>query len=271
MSLASVNGIDVRYERTGKGLPIVWVGGTGVGGGVWEQQVVHFAPQYECITYDLRGTGGSSAPDIPYSVEMFVEDLVALLDHLCIRQAHFAGFSLGSAIIQKMAISHPNRVLSATLMSTWSCTHRAEHIRRWFLARKRTLENASKDVFNDFSFWMFSPTIMEDYPEIVDRVHRTFVRNSADQPIHAYIRHFEADLEHDTEEELQSIECPTLVVYGSEDRITLPRYNKRVAEKIPGSWCREIAPAGHFMWIEQPDQLNALMDDFLNHAEETKE
>jgi len=260
---ADVNGITLAYESTGEGFPLVFVGGTGVGGGVWEAQVEHFKSSFRCITFDLRGTGRSSAPDEPYSVELFRTDLSALLDHLGIRSAHFAGFSLGSAIIQRLALTEPERVRTATLISTWSSSSREHHIRMWFEARKSAMEEAPREVAQRFAFWMFAPSVLDFEPEVVERVQNVFAAHTSAQPVHAYSRHFEADLGHETREDLHRIGCPTLVVYGAEDLITLPWYNRAVAELVPGAVLREIPRAGHFLWLERPTELNAAIEDFL--------
>jgi 3-oxoadipate enol-lactonase len=261
--IAQINGVSISYETHGQGEPLVLVGGTGVGGGVWKQQVEHFGSSFRCVTFDLRGTGTSSAPDEPYSVEMFSRDLSGLLDHLGISSAHFAGFSLGSAVIQRLAISEPERVRSACLISTWSSSRREHHIRMWFEARMRALEEAPREVFQAFGFWMFAPSIIDHEPDVVARVQQVFATNSSAQPVHAYSRHFQADLEHETRDELAQIRCPTLVVYGAEDLITLPWYNRTVAELIPGAVLCKIPRAGHFLWLERPEQLNAAIEEFL--------
>jgi pimeloyl-ACP methyl ester carboxylesterase len=261
--IAQINGVSISYESVGDGEPFVFVGGTGVGGGVWAHQVERFRHSFRCITFDLRGTGASSAPDEPYSVELLSADLSGLLDHLGIGSAHFAGFSLGAAVIQRLAISDPARVRTASLISTWSSSRREHHIRMWFEARKRALEEAPRDVFQAFGFWMFAPSIIDHEPDVVARVQEVFAAHSSAQPVHAYTRHFEADLGHETRDELSGIRCPTLVVYGDEDLITLPWYNRTIAELIPGAVLREIPRAGHLLWLERPEQLNTAIEEFL--------
>ncbi len=263
MPIAQINGVSISYESDGDGEPFVFVGGTGVGGGVWAHQVERFRHSFRCITFDLRGTGASSAPDEPYSVELLSHDLSGLLDHLGIRSAHFAGFSLGAAVIQRLAISEPERVRTASLISTWSSSRREHHIRMWFEARKRALEEAPRDVFQAFGFWMFAPSVIDHEPDVVARVQEVFAAHSSAQPVHAYTRHFEADLAHETRDELSQIRCPTLVVYGDEDLITLPWYNRTIAELIPGAVLREIPRAGHFLWLERPEELNTTIEEFL--------
>jgi 3-oxoadipate enol-lactonase len=261
--IAHINGVSISYEIDGDGEPFVFVGGTGVGGGVWEHQVECFRKSFRCVTFDLRGTGASSAPDEPYSVDMLSRDVSGLMDHLGLRSAHFAGFSLGAAVIQRLAITQPERVRTACLVSTWSSSRREHHIRMWFEARKRALEEAPREVFQAFSFWMFAPSIVDHEPEVVARVQEVFAAHSSAQPVHAYTRHFEADLGHETRDELSQISCPVLVVYGEEDLITLPWYNRTIAELIPGAVLREIPRAGHFLWLERPEQLNAAIEEFL--------
>lgn len=266
MPIVEVNGVKLAYEEHGSGEPFVWVAGTGISGGVWGKwQVPHFSDRYRCITFDLRGTGASDSPVGGYSVPVFAADVLGLLDHLGIERAHFAGVSLGSAIIQELAISHPERVRSATLISTWSSTRREHHIRRWFEGRLLTLKSGAPiEVFRAFGFWMASHTVIDLEPELQAEVEAFFAANSAAQPPHAYIGHFEADLEHDTMDRLGEIRCPTLVVYGDEDLITLPRYNETVASRIPGAISRVIPQAGHFAWVERGDQMNTIIDEFVS-------
>ena len=269
MAIANVNGINIHYEDRGQGDAIVWIAGTGIDGGIWDLwQSPHFEPRYRCITFDLRGTGSSDAPETGYSVRTFTDDVIGLVDHLGLETAHFVGVSLGSAIIQELALARPDIVRSAVMVSTWSSTRREAHIRRWFEARLTTLRSGAPiDVFRAFAFWMSSPTIIDMEPNLQSQVENFFAAHSATQPKHAYIGHFEADLQHDTMDRLGDIICPTLVVYGEEDLITLPRYNETVADRIPGAQRKVIAAAGHFAWVERGEQLNEIIDQFLLEVE----
>ncbi len=269
MATAHVNGINIRYEERGEGFPIVWIAGTGIGGGVWDMwQTPHFERRYRCVTLDLRGTGASDSPESGYSVRTFAEDVIGLVEHLGIKSAHFAGVSLGSAIIQELVLARPDLVRSATLISTWSSTPREAHIRRWFEARLLTLRSGAPiDVFRAFGFWMSSPTVMDLEPVLQSKVEALFAVNSAAQPLHAYIGHFEADLQHDTTDRLGQITCPTLVVYGDEDYITLPRYNETVAARIPNAQRHVIPNAGHFAWVERGAEMNEVIERFLDKVD----
>jgi 3-oxoadipate enol-lactonase len=261
---ALVNGVELVYQVTGSGDDLIWVMGTGMSGDAWHRfQVPHFRERYQCVTYDLRGSGQSECPNDAYSVRLLADDLVALLDYLEIDQAHFVGFSLGSATLQELTLAHPKRVRSAVFLSTWSSTRREHHIRRHFESRIYALEHATLDVFNKFAFWMWGPSTVDDRFEELQELEEFLVSVSGARDVSGYIGHFAADLAHETYQRLAAIKCPVLVAYGAEDLITRPTYNRRVADAINGAKHVEIAEAGHLAFLEKPMEVNLAIDAFL--------
>jgi pimeloyl-ACP methyl ester carboxylesterase len=191
-------------------------------------------------------------------------DIEGLVRELGLPGVTMIGFSLGSVIIQELAIRAPDLVGRAVLLSTWSSTRVEHHIRRHYEARLLALEKAPRDVFGAFAFWMWAPSFVDDEPDRMAELQEFFVGVSSAQPQHAYANHFKADLSHDALERLPQIRCPTLVVYGAEDLITLPRYNRRVADHIPGAQVREIPGGGHIAWGERPKEVNEAIRAFLD-------
>jgi pimeloyl-ACP methyl ester carboxylesterase len=112
---------------------------------------------------------------------------------------------------------------------------------------------------------MWAPSFVDDEPERMAELQDYFVGVSGSQPQHAYEQHFRADISHDALDRLPQIRCPTLVVHGAEDLITLPRYNRRVAEAIPGAQLQEIDGGGHIAWGERPAEVNRVIREFLDH------
>jgi pimeloyl-ACP methyl ester carboxylesterase len=265
MPVASVNGVDLHYRETGQGYPLVWVMGTGMNGDAWHRyQIPEFQNTYRCVTYDLRGSGRSECPDAPYSAAVMADDLAALLDHLGIGQAHFVGFSLGAATVQELAISRPDRVRSAVLMSTWSSTAIEHHVRRHYESRIYALQHADDfDVFRKFAFWMWAPSTVDDRYEDLLELEQFLGSVSGARDRSGYIGHFAADIAHETLQRLPQISCPVLVVHGDEDLITRPDYNQRVAASIPAARLAKIARAGHLAFLEQPAAMNAAIGKFL--------
>jgi pimeloyl-ACP methyl ester carboxylesterase len=113
------NGVKIRYTVTGKGEPVVLIHGfTASIEKNWGLPGVigALSKNYQVIALDNRGHGKSDKPHDPsqYGIEM-VEDVVRLLDHLQIKQAHAIGYSMGAIITAKLLTVHPDRLLSATL------------------------------------------------------------------------------------------------------------------------------------------------------------
>jgi pimeloyl-ACP methyl ester carboxylesterase len=267
MPFAQVNeGLSMYYDEGGSGEPVLWLAGTGTSGGMWSRfQVPAFTDRYRCIAMDLRGTGRTDAPDMPYSMPMLAKDVEGLMRHLELERAHLVGFSMGSAIIQELALTAPQLVRSAVLCGTWSSTSIEHHIRRHYESRMIQLREAPPQVFQSAGFWGWSPSFVDDEADLMEELEAFVGEVSSGEP-GARLEHYRADLAHDTLARLGGVSTPTLVLYGAEDLITLPRYNQRVAAAIPGAELQEIQGGGHMVLLERPDDCNAAIRDFLDRT-----
>ena len=115
---------------------------------------------------------------------------------------------------------------------------------------------------------MWSPTLVDEEPERIRELEGFLRSASGSRDVSGYTGHFKADIAHETLDRLGRIECPTLVLHGEEDLITLPRYNETVAGAIAGSKIVAIPRAGHLAFLEQPDKVNAAIGDFLGSLAE---
>src|SRR5690606_24536439 len=101
MATARINGVDLFYEITGEGFPVIWCHEFAGDSQSWEPQVRHFSRLYRNITFNYRGYPPSSVPAEPsaYSEPHILDDLLGLVDHLGISQAHLVGLSMGGSIV----------------------------------------------------------------------------------------------------------------------------------------------------------------------------
>ena len=111
MPTFDADGVNIHYEVTGSGLPLVLSHEFAGDGASWEPQVNFFSRRYQVVTYSARGYLPSDVPEDPaaYSQERSTEDLRCLMDHLGIEQAYIGGLSMGGSVTVSFAIAHPER------------------------------------------------------------------------------------------------------------------------------------------------------------------
>src|SRR5205085_6565387 len=113
------NGVKLRYQIEGQGEPVLLIHGFTANIEIqWGLPgiIAALSKDHQVICYDCRGHGRSGKPHDPkqYGMEM-VEDAIRVLDHLKIQKAHVVGYSMGAMITCKLLVTHPDRLLSATL------------------------------------------------------------------------------------------------------------------------------------------------------------
>src|SRR5579864_5897795 len=120
MPTATVNGIELYYEDTGTGYPVVFCHEFAGDYRSWEPQVRAFGRLYRCITYSHRGYPPSTVPSDPeaYSQDLLIEDLHGLMNHLGIQQAHLVGFSVGGNVVLNFALKYPRACRSIAVIGT---------------------------------------------------------------------------------------------------------------------------------------------------------
>ncbi|HEV2030485.1 MAG TPA: alpha/beta hydrolase, partial [Candidatus Dormibacteraeota bacterium] len=113
----SSDGVELHYEETGRGFPVLFVHEFAGDHRSWAPQVAHFGKSCRCITYAARGYPPSDVPtDLSaYSQAQAVEDAVAVLDAAGIQAAHVVGLSMGAFATLHLVLSHPDRVRSAVV------------------------------------------------------------------------------------------------------------------------------------------------------------
>ncbi len=145
MAKASVNGVNLYYEVTGEGFPLVWSHEFAGGFESWEPQVKYFSRRYKVITYNARGYPPSDVPKEPdaYSQELAVEDLYQLLRHLNIQQAYIGGLSMGGNVALNFGIAHPDMTRALIVAATGSGTTDRENFEQRTENMARRLESES--------------------------------------------------------------------------------------------------------------------------------
>jgi pimeloyl-ACP methyl ester carboxylesterase len=257
-------GITLNYEITGEGEPLVLIMGTSGSILLWAEIVPRLAEQYQVIAFDNRGLGGSERGEGQITVAAMAEDVSALLEALDIPKAHVMGWSLGSAVVQELALAHPDQVASAIMYATWG---RCDGFQRSVLTALR-LPYAVRDMEAALTTAgiAFSPQLLDhpDFATMLEPMLPAFPQN--EEQMQVTVEQWDADLAHDTLDRLGGITAPTLVIVGEQDLLTPPWQSRAVAEAIPGARFEFVTGPGssHGLHIERPDDLVRIVTGFLN-------
>ena len=120
MPKARINGIDVRYAVTGSGPWLALSHSLACRLEMWDEEVRRLSRRFTVLAYDTRGHGETSAPAMPYTLDMIADDIKGLLDHVGAKQVHWIGLSMGGVFGLAAALRHPGIFASMVLADTSS-------------------------------------------------------------------------------------------------------------------------------------------------------
>jgi pimeloyl-ACP methyl ester carboxylesterase len=104
---ARINGVRIWYKETGEGEPVIQIHGAGFGHFNFATATPILSRTFRCIDFDMRGYGQSERPLQNYTMEVWADDVVGLMDHLGLPVAH--GTSMGGMVAQQFAAKYPER------------------------------------------------------------------------------------------------------------------------------------------------------------------
>jgi 3-oxoadipate enol-lactonase len=259
----SINLHTMNYTERGlpQGIPIVFIHGFPFNHTMWDPQMKALPNHYRAVTYDIRGHGDSAVGDGQYSIEFFVDDLLALLDHLVIDKTILCGLSMGGYIALRAYERFPERIRALVLCDTKSeaDTNEAKVKRS---ATVRSVKTTGVGPFaDDFAKLVFAPQSFQTHPEAVEAIKAAIRANS---PIGISGAAFALGCRTDTTSVLSSIKVPTLVLVGEYDTLTPPAAAETLHRQITKSEFHAIPAAGHMSNLENPAEFNRHLIEFLN-------
>jgi proline iminopeptidase len=264
--------VKLYYEEAGSGSPVLFSHEYAADYRNWEPQMRYFARRHRCITYSARGYSPSDVPKDwkDYSYKHWVEDLVAVLDHLKIDKAHVVGLSMGAYTAAVLGFTYPNRALSLTIAGAGTGSERAlvEEFRK-----------NSKQVAEDF-LKKGTPEVVKAYganparipflvkdPRGFEAFNKMFAEHDALGSSNT-VRGFQAERPsiYDFEAELRKVTVPSLIVCGDEDEPCLePSFFLK--QWMPTSGLVVLPKTGHVVNQEEPALFNEAVADFIARVE----
>jgi pimeloyl-ACP methyl ester carboxylesterase len=241
------------------------IAGLGDPAEAWQPQLDGLSGSYLLTAFDNRGAGRTPLPEGRLSASAMADDAAALLRALEIPSAHVAGFSMGSAIAQELALRHPELVRSLVLMSTYArpdALWRSQLIFWRWLVEGAPSERA---FFEAFFTWVYTPRAHAD--GTVAQIVEEALAFPHKQSVKAFQAQVDVCIAHDTEDRLPEIAAPTLVLSGELDIILPPRFGRSVAAEIPNARFEVMAGEAHQPFQEVPEEFNARVEAFWREVE----
>jgi pimeloyl-ACP methyl ester carboxylesterase len=273
MPIAHVNGVDLYYEITGEGYPLIFSHEFAGDYRSWEPQVRFFSRLYQVITYNDRGYPPSGVPKDPeaYSQEIMVDDLYQLLLHLGISKAHIAGLSMGGNLALNFGLKHPE-VCSSLVVA--GCGAGSTNRKQFEQDVKTIADRLEKEGMPKVAeFYGAGPTRVQ-FRRKDSRGYREFLEQfKGHDAIGSALTFRGVQLRRPSifalEEKLKVLKVPTLILIGDEDEpcIEPAIFMKRL---VPYSGLVVLPQSGHTVNLEEPDLFNRAVLDFLTAVQAGK-
>ena len=245
MEKINVNGIQIAYERHGKGTPLVLLHGYPLDHHLWDDVVPLLKETFDLIIPDLRGFGESTTVATPYGMNDFASDIAGLLDQLGIQKTALAGHSMGGYVALAFAERYPERLNGLALVSSQVLADPPDRKEARYKTAAEVAEKGISGVVETMTSKFTS-----------DPHWQAFARESMEkqQPA-AYIGALKAMADRaDSSGLLATIKYPVVVIHGDADALIPVDRAREVRAARPESTLVEISGAGHMPMCEAPTE-----------------
>ena len=272
MPRAKINGVNLHYEATGDGFPLIFVHEYAGGYESWDVQVKFFSRKHRVITYNARGYPPSDVPQDPeaYSQDIAVEDLHQLLRHLGIEEAYICGLSMGGNVALHFGMRHPSMARGLVIAGAGTGTGSTDP-GRLSSEVNDLADKLEAQGMEGLAYYTKSPTrvqLLRKNPEAWEEFNRLFLGHSALGSALTF-RGVQGKRPSilDLGPELRKIKVPSLILTGDEDApcIEPSIFMKR---NISTSGLITFPQSGHAINLEEPELFNHSIQMFLTAVEE---
>jgi len=260
MANARINGIDVRYTVTGSGPWVALSHSLACRLEMWDEEVKRLSRHFTVLAYDTRGHGETSAPAIPYTLDMIADDVKGLYDHLGIERSHWVGLSMGGVFGLATALRYPG-IFETLVLADTSSKLSDEGIAA-FRDRVATVKAGGMEAMVEptLARW-FKESFRASSPNLMEKVAR-WIRTT---PVDGYVGCSAAIPTIDVTHRLKEIDIPCMVIVGADDIAMPPAMAAILDQNLPRSELVVIPNAGHLSNLEQSGAFNAALDRFYRH------
>jgi len=258
----TINNLSVSYSDHGPddAPAIIFIHGFPLNKSMWDIQVEALKENYRVIAYDIRGHGNSDPGIDEFFIELFVNDLLRLMEKLEIEKSILCGLSLGGYIALSAVLKHPDRFDGLILNDTQCIADTPEIKENRCQAIIRITKNGVEQYADEIIKNLFAPESFSKKKNVIVAVKEMIIstpKQSLCNTLHALAERKE------TCDQLPEINIPVLIMVGKEDKITPIAAAQQMHEKMFNSKLEIIQQAGHLSNLENPTAFNAHLMNFL--------
>lgn len=257
--------VELVCASHGAGPALVLIPGFGTGAWLWFKQVDALAAHFRVVVFDPRGVSGSDCPDEAFTTRTLADDIACLLSSLGIARAHILGASFGGFVAQEFALAYPE--LTSRLVLACTSFGGPKHVAPSFevLEAMASTEDLNTDGRVRRNLLLsFSQKYLTEHADDVEEIIRLRAANPI--PHSAYLRQLRAAIAFNVESRVHEINMPTLVISGDRDVIVPVENSRNLAAGVRGSKLRIIEGGSHQFFIENADEFNLAVIEFLELA-----
>lgn len=255
MYKVNVDGINIAYERKGKGQPLILIHGYPLDHTIWNGVVTSLSDEFDLIVPDLRGFGESDVMEADDSIIDYATDMAGLLNHLKIKKATLAGHSMGGYVALAFAREFPERITGLGMVSAQILADTKERKESRIASAKQVLEEGVHPVVESMT------------PKLSKKVQiQDFVRSliSKQRPLGVYSALNAIAERPDSTELFTTFRYPTVIVHGDEDDLIPVERGREMKAALPSAHYVELAGLGHMAMMENPKAVADALRFFVN-------
>ncbi|MBX9943359.1 MAG: alpha/beta hydrolase [Reyranella sp.] len=266
------DGVRLWFEETGAGSPVVFVHEFAADHRSWEAQMRHFGQRHRCITYGARGYPPSNVPEkaSSYSQVRATDDIAAVMDHLGIAKAHIVGLSMGGFATLHFGFRHPARALSLVVAGVGYGAEKEQQAKfraEVEVVAKSLLEEGMVAFAGKYAY---GPTRVQ----FENKDPRGFAQFKKELGEHSALGSANTQIGvqgarpslYELVDEMRALAVPTLVLTGDEDWPCLAPA-LLMKREIASAALAVMPNCGHTINLEDPDQFNRIVGDFIGQVE----
>ena len=253
------NGIAFNYQIDGaNGLPwLILSNSLATDLGMWDEQAAQLKNMFRVLRYDQRGHGKTDAPAGRYTFDLLMADIIAVMDALAIKRAHWCGVSMGGATGMGLAQRHADRFDRLVICDTPGQSTPATAA-QW----EERITNAQKGgmqamVDSTIARW-FPPETLKANPPHLDRLRKMI----ANTPVNGFVGCAAALANHDYRPGMKSVKNPILYMCGEKDGHNAA-VMRQMSQEFPAAKYVELPGAGHISNMDQSAMFTKTLRDFL--------